>query len=116
MSSNDEQQRWAVVMSSNDDKMWWEAVLRSSDEERLMCIAEVGFAVEPYECLQEESFTWGLDSSNPSSLEIRKPVWVLLWVFLLFSSVGVDCNREDCCLPCTINKDQITNILISFMW
>ena len=25
---------------------------------------------------------------------------------VLFLSVGVDCNREDCCLPCTINKDQ----------
>ena len=28
-------------------------------------------------------------------------------------NVGVDCNREDCCLPCTINKDKITNILVS---
>ena len=25
---------------------------------------------------------------------------------MLFLSVGVDCNREYCCLPCTINKDQ----------
>ena len=25
---------------------------------------------------------------------------------VLLLSVGADCNREDCCLPCTINKDQ----------
>ena len=24
---------------------------------------------------------------------------------MLFLSIGVDCNREDCCLPCTLNKD-----------
>ena len=25
---------------------------------------------------------------------------------MIFSSIGVDCNREDCHLPCTINKYQ----------
>ena len=29
-----------------------------------------------------------------------------LWELVLFSSVGADCNREGCFLPCTINKDQ----------
>ena len=38
-----------------------------------MCKVEVGYAAEPYDCLQ---------------------------------SVGDDFNREDCCLPCTINKDK----------
>ena len=55
--------------------------------------------------LQEESCTWGLDSSNLSYLELRKPGWVLLLELVLFLLVGVDGNREDCCLPSTINKD-----------
>ena len=32
---------------------------------------------------------------------------------VLLLSVGVEYNREDCCLSCTINKDQFTNILVS---
>ena len=32
---------------------------------------------------------------------------------VLFLSIGVECNQEDCCFPCTINKDQITNIFVS---
>ena len=33
---------------------------------------------------------------------------------MLFSLVGVDCNQEDYCLPCTINKDQ--NSIYSYLF
>ena len=55
-------------MSSNDehiDQRLMSSVEQQSDEKRLMCRAEVGCAAEPYDCLQEESYTWGLESSNP---------------------------------------------------
>ena len=54
------------MMSSNDEQQWWAGEMSNSDEQRLMCRAEVSCAVDPYDCLQEESCTWGLDSSNPS--------------------------------------------------
>ena len=32
---------------------------------------------------------------------------------VLLLSVGANYDQKDCCLPCTVNKDQITNIRVS---
>ena len=52
--------------SIDDQQQRWEDWPAEWDEKRLMCRAEVGCAAEPYDCLQKESCTWELDSSNPS--------------------------------------------------
>ena len=54
-------------------------------------------------------------------IELLKPFLVgakktrlgLVSELVLYLSVGTDFNQEDCSLPVQINKDQITNILVS---
>ena len=55
---------WLDIDENIDQRLMNNAE-QQSDEHILMCIAKVGCSTKPYDCLQVEYFTWGLDSSNP---------------------------------------------------
>ena len=103
--------RWKDVDEQMMSKKWWAAV---------MSMSRYGW----------EAYWWKsmIDIKLASSdlhlrIGLRKPFLVgakktrlgPIIELVLFLSVGVDYNWEYCSLTCTINKDKITNILVS-LW
>ena len=127
-------QQWAVEQDDWWADLWPAVVMRSSVDKhrwstKMMSMGKDGWAVDWWQSVIGIKLARGI-------LHLR--IWLLkpflvgakktrlgpVSKLVLFLSVGADYNREDCCLPCIINKYQnfnyscvfcdVMNVLMTF--
>ena len=114
--------RWARWLMSRPmtKQSWWEelisrwcAALMSKDNEQQQRLYRACWAADWWQSvigikLASTDLHLRIGLLKPFLVGAKKTKLGHVSELVLFLSVGVDCNREDCCLPCTINKDQIS--------